>query len=281
MENNFKNPKNLEELCEALKDKGEKTFIIAGGTDLTIVFNKEKIYNMDIIDISKVDELKKIEIDDETIRLGTGLTMTEISRNEHIRLNIPALGMAASKVGSTQIRNRATIGGNIANAAQCGDTIPVLFAYDARLKIINSLGEYRYERVRDFVLGINETTLKEDEAIIEIEVKKSNSVSSFGKVGSRKTVTIAKLNCCGKFDLDENKNIKDLEIYMGAVGVKPVKATLLEEKLRGRNIEVLDEEIKNTIEKQIEEIIPNRSSKYYKKVAAIGVYQDMVDNLRR
>lgn len=277
----FMAPRNIGELCTALKNKDDKTFIIAGGTDLIVKFAKEKIYDFNIIDISKLRELKNIEVNDDTIKIGSCVTMTEIENNKELQESMPALVNAASNVGSTQIRNRATIGGNIANASQCGDTITVLFAHDAKLKILNSLNEYRYENIRNFILGINKTILKADEVIVGIEIKRTKDVSSFAKVGSRKTVTISKLNCCGKFHINKDHIIEEAEIYMGAVGVKPIKADLIEKSLIGKSFNNMDDEIKLAIEDQIEKAIPDRSSKHYKKIAAIGLIEDMFNNLRR
>lgn len=279
MINNYISPQNTEELCKALKDRDDKTYIIAGGTDLTIKFIKNQIYDYKIIDISKFEEFRNIEICDETISIGSCVTMTELENNEVIANYIHALIGAAYNLGSTQIRNRATIGGNLSNAAQCGDTIPVLFAYDAQIKILNSNNEYRYEKVRDFVTGISQTTLRQDEIITCIIVKKSNCKSGFSKVGSRKTVTISKINCCGKFEIDNENNINKAEIYMGAIGTKPVKAVLIENELVGKRLGSDSINFENVIQQQIEAVIPDRSSKHYKKIAAIGLIEDMLDNL--
>lgn len=281
MLNLFVTPTNIIELCTFLKEKDDKTFIIAGGTDLAIRFRKEEIFDYSIINIGKLEELRGVKIDNDIIKIGSCLTMTEIENNQELKRYMPALVTAAGSLGSTQIRNRATIGGNIANAAQCGDTIPVLYAYNAKLKILNSLNEYRYEKIRDFILGINKTTLKPDEIIESIEIKKTESISSFSKIGSRKTVTIAKLNGCGIFDIDKDNVVKNVEMYLGAVGIKPVKADLIENVLIGKALGNINCEIEAAIDKQIENAIPDRSSKHYKKIAAIGLIEDMLNNLRR
>lgn len=281
MQNEFIVPTNLEELSHVLKNKNDKTYVLAGGTDLIIKFIKEEIHDFNIINISKLKELTDIKISDDRIKIGPCVTMTQIENNEELKRHIPALSHAATSVGSTQIRNKATIGGNIANASQCGDTIPVLFAYDAKLKILNSSNEYRYEKVRDFILGINKTKLKSDEAIIGIEIQKTKSVSSFSKIGSRKTVTIAKINCCGKFNISDDGLIEEGQIYLGSVGVKPIKADLIEQALIGKKVNSINKKTKDAINEQIEKAIPDRSSKHYKKVAAIGVIEDMLNNIRR
>lgn len=280
MRNSFITPKNISELCDSLLRKDENTYVIAGGTDLNIKLIKNQIFDYKIIDISKIEEFRQIEIDDETIKIGSCVTMTEIENSEILIENVSALVHAAFNLGSTQIRNRATIGGNLANAAQCGDTIPVLFAYDADIEILNSNHEFRYEKVRNFVNGIGITTLNLDEVITKIIIKRTNHISAFTKVGSRKTVTISKINCCGRFLIGDAGLIKEAEIYMGAVGIKPIKAALIEKELIGKKLGCLDIcEVK--IENQIESAIPDRSSKHYKKIAAIGLIEDMLHCLRR
>ena len=281
MENNYISPKNLQELYKALKKKDDKTYILAGGTDLCIKFVKNQIFDYKIIDISKVEELRNIEETKDTINIGACVTMTELEDSMVIKKSISALMSAAYSLGSTQIRNRATIGGNLANAAQCGDTIPVLFAYDADIKILNSNGETRIEKVRNLITGIGKTTLKPDEIITNIIIKKSNNISSFAKVGSRKTVTISKINCCGKFYLDDDSIVKEADIYLGAVGTKPIQADIIEEELVGKKIESISINLEAAVEQQIENAIPNRSSKHYKKYAAIGLVEDMLQGLGR
>lgn len=281
MKNNYISPENIDELCDALQHKDENTFVIAGGTDLCIRFVKNQVFDYKIIDIGRLAELIKIEETNDAIDIGACVTMTELENSQIIKRNISALVGAAYNLGSTQIRNRATIGGNLANAAQCGDTIPVLFAFDADVKIINSKNEYRIEKVRDLVEGIGKTTLKEDEVITNIIIKKSSHISSFAKVGSRKTVTISKINCCGKFNISENDFIKESEIFMGAVGIKPVRADIVERGLVGKKLDDINNNIDYFVQMQIENLIPDRSSKHYKKEAAIGVVKDMLHGLGR
>lgn len=280
MKNNYISPVGISELCRALQQKDKNTFVIAGGTDLCIKFVKNQVFDYKIIDISKVKELMKIEESIDAVDIGACVTMTELENSPIIKENISALVSAAYSLGSAQIRNRATIGGNLANAAQCGDTIPVLFAFGADVKILNSKNEYRIEKVRNLVTGIGKTTLKEDEVITNIIIRKTNHISSFAKVGSRKTVTISKINCCGKFNIDENF-IKEAEIYMGAVGVKPVRACIIENELLGKKLNDIINNTDCAVQMQIENLIPDRSSKHYKKEAAIGVVKDMLHGLGR
>ena len=128
---NFFMPRNLEELADALKEKDENTYLCAGGTDLVIHLRARKKFHYSLIDLTHLEEIKKIEETQDEILIGAAVTMTQLEKSPVIRKYIPALAKAASMVGSTQIRNRATVGGNVANASQSSDTTPVLLAYGA------------------------------------------------------------------------------------------------------------------------------------------------------
>lgn len=279
---NFISPKKIEELCEALKEKEKGTYVIGGGTDLIIHFNKKGIFDYKIIDITKLDELKEINENDFEITIGSCVTMTELENSSVINKYIPALVDSAYNLGSQQIRNKATIGGNVANASQSGDTLPVLFAYDATIEIINSAGKRRIDKIENVVEGLEKNNLNFDEIITKIIIKKSSSISAFSKVGSRKAVTISKINCCAKINLDDDMVIKESIIYLGAVGPKPIRANFIEEKILYKNInEILPKDVHEEVYMQIEKAIPNRSSKHYKKTAAEGLIEDILNKLRR
>jgi len=279
---NFISPKTIDELCESLKKKDNDTYVIGGGTDLIIHFNKKGIYDYNIIDITKLEELKEINENINEITIGSCVTMTEIENSPIINKYIPALVDSAYNLGSQQIRNRATIGGNVANASQSGDTLPVLFAYDANIEIINSEGTRRIDKIENVVEGLEKNNLNFDEVITKFIIKKSTSKSAFSKVGSRKTVTISKINCCAKININDEMVIDESIIYFGAVGPKPIRANIIEEKLLHKNInEILLEEMHEAVYMQIENAIPNRSSKHYKKTAAEGLIEDILNKLRR
>lgn len=278
----FKAPDTIEELCDALRNKNKNTYVIAGGTDLIIHFNKKGIFGYEIIDLTKLKELKEINETENEVIIGSGATMTEIENSLLINKYIPALVDSVYNLGSEQVRNRATIGGNVANSSQSGDTIPVLFAYDANVEIINSSGIIRTDKIENVVEGLEKNSLNDDEVITNIIIKKTNSKSAFSKVGSRKTVTISKLNCCIKIDISDDMIINNSVIYLGAVGPKPIRAKFIEEKLLNKNInDIASADLHDAIHLQIEDAIPDRSSKHYKKSAAEGLVDDILNKLRR
>lgn len=279
---NFISPQTIEELCEALKQKDKNTYLIGGGTDLIIHFNKKGIFDYNIIDLTKLDELKEINEADEEISIGSSVTMTQIENSIILNKYMPGLIDSVYSLGSQQIRNRATIGGNVANSSQSGDTLPVLFAYGANIEIINSLGIRRIDKIDNVVEGLEKNNLNYDEIITKIILKKSTSKSAFSKVGSRKAVTISKINCCVKLNMNDEMIIVDSTIYLGAVGPKPIRAKIIEDELLNKSInDIQTKDIKEAVYSQIENAIPNRSSKHYKKAAAEGLLADILNKLRR
>ena len=161
-------PSSIKELKSCLSVADERTYILGGGTDFIIKMNKNNIYNGTIIDLTGINELNYIKKEDEFIKIGSNTTFTDISENELINKYASCIAQAASMVGSTQIRNSATLSGNIANASQAADCIPALMCLNAKVKIMNGKGVFIEKNVDEVVLGINKNCLKKDEAIVEI-----------------------------------------------------------------------------------------------------------------
>lgn len=274
-------PYNLDELACALREKDENTYLCAGGTDLVIHLRKEKNFHYSLIDLTHLSELSQITETEDMVVIGAGVTMTELEQSPVIRTWIPALAKAASMVGSTQIRNRATLGGNIANASQSSDTTPVLLAYGAEAEILDESGTVTRRLIDDFVEGLEKTSLGEREVILKFVVRKQKALSGFAKVGARKAVTISKINGCICTEIKEGCMIHPV-VYLGAVGAKASRARLIEECLEGCMLSGCDEEkVRDAVYAQIEENIPGRPSKHYKKSAAFGVIDQILDDLRR
>jgi CO/xanthine dehydrogenase FAD-binding subunit len=277
---NFTSPKSLKTLCKSLRLKDESTFIAAGCTDLLIHLNQQRLYDYKIIDITHLSELKKIQEQNHTVTIGACVTMTELENSPIVARYFPALKDAAYHLGSKQIRNLATLGGNIANASQSADTLPVLFAYEAELEILDSSGRIRLSKVMDTIEGLGKNTLKKDEVILKIHLQKSTALSAFSKIGARSSVTISKLNACIKLGLTESGTILSASIYLGAVGVKPIQAQLIENALTGSTLEgVSINSLDQCIKTQIEKAIPTRASRHYKKQAALGVIEDALGKI--
>lgn len=272
-------PKDLSELCYILENKGDNYYIIAGGTDLIIKIKNRKIVDYSIIDITKLTELKGFREDENNYYIGSLMTMTEIINENIFKENLRALYEAAYKLGSNQIRNLATIGGNIANASQSADCVLALFALDAKIKVLDSNEEMKIVPIDEFIVGREKTILNSNEIIAEVIIPKKNRINLFNKIGSRTGVTISKVSCAMNFILNED-GTKDTRIFLGAVGIKPVRAKELEKVFVDHDFKNIDLELlQEAGYKEIEKAIPTRSSKYYKRIAIQGLLEDMLEEL--
>lgn len=276
-------PKNIPELTEALKKATTNTKILAGGTDLVISLHEGKIEPDLIIDISGIDEMNYIKEDKENILVGAITTFTEITNSQLIEKYANCLREASDTVGSKQIRNRGTIGGNIGNSSPAGDTLPVLMALEAKVMIIDSQGKTVELPIQDVLKGQNKTALNYDQAIIGVKLpkQKGNWISTFAKLGSRAAVTIAKLSIALNVEYEaETKSIKAAKVGLGAVGKTAFRAASIEELLQNKKVtKELADQFAEALSAEIERSIPGRASLPYKKEAVKGVAYEAFGNL--
>lgn len=274
-------PETISELKQALANKDETTYLCAGATDLMLHLRSKATDSYSLIDLTHIEELKSIKELQEYIIIGTCVTMSQLEEEQIIEQYVSPLAKAASMVGSMQIRNLATIGGNIANASQSADTMPVLLAYDATVIVLKENGEQAEKPLWEVVTEEGKLTLGQKEAILYIKIPKEDAIAAFDKVGSRKAVTISKINGCIKIT-KEKDFIQSASVFLGAVGRRALQAPVLEEALLGKNLyEIKEDEIREAIEQQIEANIAKRPSKHYKKSAAFGCVSNMLEELKQ
>lgn len=265
-----KTPCKISELVECLKCADKNTYLISGGTDFVVKMQNNPLLEGIIIDLKGIKELNYIKAENNLIRIGANSTFTEISENPIINKYAKALNQAALNVGSTQIRNVATLAGNVANCAPAADSIPALIALGAEVKVINGQGKIITNEIEKVL-----KTLKKDEAIIEIVIPiKKTYISAFSKIGSRSTVTISKLNlaACVSF----NNEIEAVIISAGSLGPKAIRLKSCEEMLLHRvpSMDLL-EEFKESLACEVEVAIHERASLPYKKEAIAGLAEQV------
>ena len=190
---------------------------VAGGTDLMVELNFGRSEPPSLLDLSRVPELDRIERRDGHVFVGACVTFARIA-DELSELD--ALAEAARSVGSAQIRNRATIGGNLATASPAGDCLPVAAAWDGRVALSSSRGT-RFVRWDDFLVGPKQTSLGEDELITGIELRAPKGPGVFAKTGPRSAVVIATAGVCVQLD-DEHRTVR---VALGSVGPTVLRAT--------------------------------------------------------
>lgn len=277
-------PQNLNELVLALNEMTNKSKIVAGSTDLGIQLNKGNINPDSLLYMGYIKETKEILEKSDYIEIGAYVTHTELEHSPIVNKYCKAISDAAKDVGSLQIRNNGTIGGNIANASPAGDLLPVLFMLDAFIVLINKSGELKEVKISDFILGPGKTILLAGEAILKFKIMKTrNFVSAFVKLGSRKKLTISRIGCAIGIIKKENK-IKNIKIYIGAISLKPVRLRIGESFLKDRNLDELisentKEKISNFMSETIFEITPEKFDRDYKMWASQAVIDDLFNLL--
>lgn len=275
-------PQSLIELVQYLEKADEKTTILAGGTDWMLQWKQGEIHQNRIIDINRIPETKGIRIEEDMVIVGATSTFNEILSSQALQRCANILVQAAESVGSTQIRNVATVGGNIVNAAPCADSVTALMALDAKLRMINGKGEFRETELADVIHKQGDLAMKPDEVLIEVFFPKPplGAYNGFAKLGDRSTVSISKLNaglsiCC------KEGIIKKASISLGAIGPKAFVSETIGQELMGNK---MDEKMKKTLIQSVVQLvdrsISGRKSHPYKREAVKGLMEDLIANLK-
>ena len=205
--------------------------LLAGGTDL-LVRLKDSMNWPILIDISGLQELRGISVNGNTITIGALSTYTELLASDILKQHASVLLQAAQLVGSPQIRNRGTIGGNIANGSPAGDTLPPLYVLGATVVTVGSKGS-RKIAIEDFFTGPGKTVLLRNEIIVSIHIPPAeNEKQIFLRLGQRKALAISKVSIAVSA-ITGKGNIEDIRIALGSVAPTVIRANKTEELLKG------------------------------------------------
>src|SRR5213594_3434846 len=216
-------PRVLEEAL-TLKATHPEAVPIAGGTDLMVDLNFDRSRPELMIDVSRLSELNTWHREDGNLFLGAGLTYTRALRELP---EIRALAQASRSVGSPQIRNRGTIGGNLGTASPAGDALPVLAAYDAEVVLRSRARGERSLPWQTFLVGPKKTAIAPDELIVGTSWRRVRGPGSFSKIGTRNAMVIAVAGLCLVVDEDQRR----VKVALGSVGPVIIRATEAEEKV--------------------------------------------------
>ncbi len=212
-------PRSLEAALSALKAAPESQFL-AGGTDFMVEVNAGHRRPGSVIALSRVPELRTIttSIDSSTMRIGAGVTYADFARPPIADAH-PALAASARSVGSPQIRNAGTIGGNVGTASPAGDTLPVLAALDATIELMSVDGAVRMVPWREFFVGVKRTSRRPDELITAVHVPLLDSHQDYLKVGTRNAMVISVAGLALVVDFG-GRNVR---VGLGSVGPVPLR----------------------------------------------------------
>lgn len=268
--------KNLEELLDIMNR--EDVDIISGGTDILVKIRNKKIEPKTIVDISKVKELRYIEKNNEYIEIGSTTTFTDIVNSKIFDDGLFGFKKACKLVGSPQIRNRGTIGGNIINGSSAADSVPPLLCLDAIL-VYESKGKKREVLLEDFYLDKENCNINKNELLTKIKIKILKGKLSFSKLGLRKALAISRISNSIFLELDKNK-IANIKIASGALGLYPLRERKVEEFLLGKELsEATKEEAFNILLDSMKERLEGRSTFPYKKIAVEHTFKEAFEEV--
>lgn len=216
-------PRTLEEALE-VKAARPEALPIAGGTDVMVDLNFDRHRPEAIMDVSRLPELLEWRREDGHLFLGAGVSYARIM--QELPEFVP-LVQASRTVGSPQIRNRGTVGGNLGTASPAGDALPVLAAYDAEVVLVRSGGERRTLPWDEFLVGPKENALAPDELILGARWRITRGPGSFSKIGTRNAMVIAVAGLCLVVDEDH----RAVRVALGSVGPTILRAPEAEARL--------------------------------------------------
>lgn len=269
-------PNTLDEAKKILNSE-KNIKVLAGGTDLVIDIRRNKYIADSLLDIGNIEELKNIEEKDDSISIGANVTFSELKESEIIKKRCNSLYECSKTMGSPQIRNVATIGGNVANSASAADSIPCLMSLDSKI-ILESIDGIREVSLRDYFKNYNIEHLKKKEIITKFIIPKKNSVSGYYKLGKRNSLSIARISVAVRLTLKEDI-VKDISVVIGAAGKVPFEVTDVKRVIINEKKEALFEnEILSILENSVYNSIKGRSTVEFKKEAVKGVYKQALYN---
>jgi len=268
-------PSSWGELLHYFQEAEPQTKILAGGTDFSVSLRGSTSVTMQFIDITHVKELCFIREEGEYLYIGATTTFTKLEQHPLMRQYGGCLYQAAGRIGSKQIRNMATIGGNIANGAPAADSVVALLALRAEASAYNHNLEHRWIPLSDLLKNFPTDCLL---TAIRFPKLHSNACSGFAKVGTRSSVTISQLILSCVFQIgSQNNRIEKAAVALGAVGPHAFLDEETSERLIG---ELWDQAIVNTLttclQETIASAIPGRASLSYKRIAICGLVEDVL-----
>ncbi len=234
-------PSSVKEAGEILRDKGPGGHFLAGGTDLIIAIKEKGLAPTYLVDLKRIPSLSNIrEQPDGGLSIGALTTMRQLETSPIICRRLPFLAQSAAEVGSIQIRNRATIGGNMANATPSADVAPALLALEAKARVAGRSGE-RVTELEQFFRGPGETVMDSGEILLEILIPpiQAGLVGEYIKFSPREMMDLATIGVAVTLVLN-GKRCDQVRIALGAVSPTPMRARKAEAVLSGQ---ILTEEL--------------------------------------
>ena len=271
-------PSTLKEASALLKQGGN--IVVAGGTDVMIKVRRGAIRGVGLVNIKAVDSLSEIREQDGGLFIGSGVKLSAVASDERVLKNYPALAEGAMSIGTPQIRNLGTIGGNVCNASPCADTAPGLLVSGAEV-LIEGTGGSRSVNISEFWTGPGKSVLEPGEIVTGflLPTPEEGLKQGFLKLGPRRAADIAVVNLGISFVLKDGK-YKNVRIALGSVAPTPISAVTAEAIMEGCAVESLDiEAVASAAERDSIPISDVRASEWYRKEAVCALVKELLRKL--
>jgi CO/xanthine dehydrogenase FAD-binding subunit len=260
--------KSVKEACSLLSKHKGRAKLIAGGTDLLVSMKKREVAPKYLIDIKGIRDLNYIRYQRGVLMIGAVTPLNEIESSSIIQERFPILASACHQIGTPQVRNLGTIGGNLCNASPSADTAPALIGLGAKVKIMGLKGE-KIIPLEKFFVGSGQSVLQDSEMLTEIQVPKpiGRNRGVYVKLPARTAIDIAAVGVAVIVTLgSEDNKIADIKIILGAVAPTPMRARRAEKIMKGKAIEEqLIEKVAQVAAEEARPISDIRGSAEYRK----------------
>jgi len=270
------NPVTLEDALK-VKKENPQSLPYAGGTDWMVARNEQA----ELLFLNHIPSLKEVSEDEKEVCIGSGCIYADLLQIDAVP---PVLKMAISQIAAPAIRNVGTIGGNVCNASPAGDTLPVLYALDAQLRLASLDDDdqivFRQIPIDEFIHGVRKTDLRANELLTHIIIPKEHFTHVYyHKVGARNAQAISKVSFAGLARI-ENNEIVQIRIAFGSVGATVVRKKELETFVTGHNcIEMDNEMLTQLYGSFLHPIDDQRSTAVYRKKICINLLGDFLNSL--
>lgn len=229
-------PKTINSALEALLSAKGNGCIVAGGTDAVIEIEEGKRKPEKLVDIMNIPEIKTIAIEDNSLVIGAGVTLTEIVESSLVKRYFPSLSKGCSVIGSLQIQNSATLIGNVITSQPAADGAMAIAPLNPIFTIVNSTGK-RYLSMEEMYAGFGKTTVNSMEIVTEVRIPlmEKNEAAAFYRLVKRDYLSLPMLNTAAMVKVENGKFVC-ARITMGPVGIGPVHAVEAENWLVGKEV---------------------------------------------
>jgi len=266
---------SLDHALELLASADPEVRPVAGATDVMLRLQAGRLQARRLVSVAALPELSFIRPEGGAIRFGAGALLSDLLAHAEFRREFPCAAGALRQFASPQIRNRATVGGNVGNASPAADMVPPLIALEARLTLRSKARGARQLPVEEVLLGFGKTAIAPDELVTEVTVpRRASWFQAFAKFGSRGANVIAVVNMAMALDLD-GRRIRRARVAYGSVAPRTLRAPEVEAYLSGRELDgAAIRGVAEVVQASISPIDDVRGSARYKRRLAVNATQD-------